>query len=187
MVSKYDDAGTKALQAGYITYMRTDSTNVSEEAVKACRDHISSAYGANYLPIAPNSFSTKKSAQEAHEAIRPTDIARSEDFVASQVSPEAARLYQMIWNQFVASQMKPALYDLTKITVQCGDFELTSKGRILKFDGFLRVQSAVQKKNDQQDLVLPDVKPGEVLDLEGVEPSHNISLSLHLVIPKQVL
>ena len=81
----------------------------------------------------------------------------------------------MIWNQFVASQMKEALYDLTKITLHCGDFELRAKGRILKFDGFLRVQASVQKKNEGQDLVLPDVKPGEVLNLEKVEPSQHFT------------
>ena len=76
----------KLYEAGYITYMRTDSTNVSEEAVDACREHISSAYGKEYLPGTANSFSSKKSAQEAHEAIRPTDLGRSETFVADQVS-----------------------------------------------------------------------------------------------------
>ncbi len=165
----------KLYEAGFITYMRTDSTTVSQEAIDSCRDHILKEYGSEYLPKSQNSFSSKKSAQEAHEAIRPTDLSRSEAFVSGQVSPEAAKLYQLIWCQFVASQMKEALYDLTKITIKSGIYELRLKGRVLKFDGFLKVQAAVQKKNDQQDVVLPDVAVGEVLDLEKLEPTQHFT------------
>eukprot|EP00998_Keelungia_sp_KM082_P007596 NODE_378_length_2022_cov_53.805277_g371_i0.p1 GENE.NODE_378_length_2022_cov_53.805277_g371_i0~~NODE_378_length_2022_cov_53.805277_g371_i0.p1 ORF type:complete len:451 (-),score=28.74 NODE_378_length_2022_cov_53.805277_g371_i0:443-1795(-) len=131
-------------EAGHITYMRTDSTNLSAEAVGACRMFIQSEYGDKYLPAKPNLYGSKDGAQEAHEAIRPSNVAVTADQL-SGMEKDAERLYQLIWNQFVACQMTPAEYDVTNLTVNAGDFELKAKGRVLKFDGWTRVQAAVKK------------------------------------------
>ncbi|SEI05796.1 DNA topoisomerase-1 [Rheinheimera pacifica] len=151
-------------EAGHITYMRTDSTNLSADAVAACRDYIAEQFGKKYLPEQPLSYGSKANAQEAHEAIRPSDV----NVLASSLADmeaDARKLYELIWRQFVACQMPPALYDVSNIIVQAGDFELKAKGRVLRFDGWTKVQPAVKRK-DEEDNVLPDVKPGEVLSLE---------------------
>lgn len=151
-------------EAGHITYMRTDSTNLSADAVAACRDYIAEQFGKKYLPEQPLSYGSKANAQEAHEAIRPSDV----NVLASSLADmeaDARKLYELIWRQFVACQMPPALYDVSNIIVQAGDFELKAKGRVLRFDGWTKVQPAVKRK-DEEDNVLPDVKPGEVLGLE---------------------
>src|SRR5690606_9044993 len=121
-------------EAGHITYMRTDSTNLSQDAVAACRDWISQQLGKQYLPDAPNVYSSKEGAQEAHEAIRPSSVdVQGKDL--SGVERDAQRLYELIWRQFVACQMPPARYLSTTLTVQAGDYELKAKGRVLQFDG----------------------------------------------------
>jgi DNA topoisomerase-1 len=151
-------------EAGHITYMRTDSTNLSADAVAACRDYITEQFGKKYLPEQPLSYGSKANAQEAHEAIRPSDV----NVLASSLADmeaDARKLYELIWRQFVACQMPPALYDVSNIIVKAGDFELKAKGRVLRFDGWTKVQPAVKRK-DEEDNVLPDVKPGEILSLE---------------------
>lgn len=151
-------------EAGHITYMRTDSTNLSADAVAACRDYIAAQFGKKYLPEQPLSYGSKANAQEAHEAIRPSDV----NVLASSLADmeaDARKLYELIWRQFVACQMPPALYDVSNIIVKAGDFELKAKGRVLRFDGWTKVQPAVKRK-DEEDNVLPDVKPGEALSLE---------------------
>ncbi|MDF2182919.1 type I DNA topoisomerase [Neptuniibacter sp. CAU 1671] len=159
-------------EAGYITYMRTDSTNLSAEAVASCRDYIAEKYGARYLPEQPNSYSSKEGAQEAHEAIRPSDVSRTSAALAG-MERDAERLYDLIRNQFLACQMTPAQYLSTRITVQAGEFELATKGRILKFDGYTRVMQS--KGKGDEDIILPDVKDGEVLDLKGLEPKQHFT------------
>jgi DNA topoisomerase-1 len=125
-------------EAGHITYMRTDSTNLSDEAVGACRMFIQSEYGDKYLPSGPIRYGSKEGAQEAHEAIRPSNVAVQANQLTGMES-DAERLYQLIWNQFVACQMTPAEYDVTNLMVNAGEFELKAKGRVLKFDGWTRV------------------------------------------------
>ncbi|WP_337881408.1 type I DNA topoisomerase [Rheinheimera sp.] len=155
-------------EAGHITYMRTDSTNLSQDAVAACRAYIEQNFGKKYLPEQPLSYGSKANAQEAHEAIRPSEV----NVLASSLGgmeADARKLYELIWRQFVACQMPAALYDVTTITVQAGDFELKAKGRVLKFDGWTRVQPA-QKRKDEEELELPDVKPGQSLSLQQLYP-----------------
>ncbi|WP_337840329.1 type I DNA topoisomerase [Rheinheimera sp.] len=155
-------------EAGHITYMRTDSTNLSQDAVAACRAYIEQNFGKKYLPDQPLSYGSKANAQEAHEAIRPSEV----NVLASSLGDmeaDARKLYELIWRQFVACQMPAALYDVTTITVQAGDFELKAKGRVLKFDGWTRVQPA-QKRKDEEELELPDVKPGQSLSLLQLYP-----------------
>jgi DNA topoisomerase-1 len=159
-------------EAGYITYMRTDSTNLSQDAIEACRDYISANYGERYLPKEPVRYSSKDGAQEAHEAIRPSNVAISPTQLVG-MERDAERLYGLIWQQFVACQMTPAQFTSTAIVVSAGDFELRARGRIIRFDGFMRVQPQTAKKDE--DVVLPDVKVGDSLDLTRVEPKQHFT------------
>ncbi|MCG8612500.1 MAG: type I DNA topoisomerase [Pseudomonadales bacterium] len=159
-------------EAGYITYMRTDSTNLSAEAVESCRGFIDSQYGSSYLPPEARNYSSKEGAQEAHEAIRPSDVnVKAVDI--SGLEKDAERLYELVWSQFVACQMSDAQYLSSSITVQAGDFELRARGRIMKFDGYLKALPAYMKKDDS--LVLPDVKQGEAMGLKALDPKQHFT------------
>jgi DNA topoisomerase-1 len=159
-------------EAGYITYMRTDSTNLSQEAVANCRDFIQDEYGKRYLPESPVVYSSKEGAQEAHEAIRPSSVTVKPNHL-SGMERDAERLYTLIWQQFVACQMSPAEFTSTSIVVKAEDFELRTRGRVIRFDGFLKVLPPVAKKDE--DVVLPDIKVGQVLPLIKLEPSQHFT------------
>ncbi|WP_313513007.1 type I DNA topoisomerase [Pseudomonas sp.] len=159
-------------EAGYITYMRTDSTNLSNDAIEMVRGFIDGEFGAKYLPAKPNFYSSKEGAQEAHEAIRPSDV-NMRPTQLSGMERDAERLYELIWRQFVACQMPPAEYLSTTVSVKAGDFELRAKGRILKFDGYTRVQP--QQSKPGEDAVLPDMKEGEALKLVKLDPSQHFT------------
>jgi len=161
-------------EAGYITYMRTDSTNLSKEAVANCRDYIASSYGKEYLPENPIGYSSKDGAQEAHEAIRPSEVALKSTQL-NNMERDSERLYELIWRQFVACQMVPALFTSTSIIVEAGDFSLRTRGRIMRFDGYSRVQPSASKKDE--DLILPDVNKGDVLALTQLTPSQHFTKS----------
>lgn len=156
-------------EAGYITYMRTDSTHLSADALTMCRDYIESNFGKKYLPEQPVQYSAREGAQEAHEAIRPTDVNTSPTQL-SGMERDAERLYALIWAHFVACQMPPARYLSSQITVSAGEFELRTKGRIMQFDGYLKVLPS-----KEEDVVLPDVAQGEVLALQALEPKQNFT------------
>ncbi len=159
-------------EAGHITYMRTDSTNLSEEAVADCRDFISSQYGAEYLPDEAIRYSSKEGAQEAHEAIRPSSVKTKADSLDG-FDPDAVRLYDLIWKQFVACQTTPARFLSTSIVVQVEAFELRSKGRVLLFDGFTRILPPAGKKGE--DVRLPKLTVGEELSLVKLDPKQHYS------------
>lgn len=159
-------------EAGYITYMRTDSTNLSADAVADCRDFISDNYGKNYLPKDPKSYSSKEGAQEAHEAIRPSDVSVKPTQLQG-MERDAERLYELIWRQFVACQMVPAEFTSSSITVTAGDFELRTRGRVMRFDGFQKVLPSVAKKDE--DVILPDVKVNDELTLDKLDPSQHFT------------
>ncbi|WP_440904898.1 type I DNA topoisomerase [Catenovulum sp. SX2] len=161
-------------EAGHITYMRTDSTNLSSEAVAACRDYIQEEYGSAYLPENPVTYGNKDNAQEAHEAIRPSQVGVFSGHLGNDLDPDAKRLYDLIWRQFVACQMTPAKYKASTITVAAAEFELKAKGRVLVFDGWTKVQPPVGKKGNE-DQLLPDVKVGETLALEKLNPKQNFT------------
>lgn len=171
-VKKTMTLAQRLYEAGYITYMRTDSTNLSSEAVDACRELIQSQFGDDYLPEAPLKYSAKEGAQEAHEAIRPSDVTRVAEQLAG-MDPDAVRLYDLIRRQFIACQMTPARYLSTRLQVAAGDFELTTKGRILKFDGYTRILPS-RGRNDE-DLILPDVQEGEQLQLQALDPKQHFT------------
>jgi DNA topoisomerase-1 len=159
-------------EAGYITYMRTDSTNLSKEAVESCREFIQDEYGKRYLPQAPKSYSSKEGAQEAHEAIRPSNVTVQTAHLKG-MERDAERLYTLIWSQFVACQMSNAEYTSTSIVVEADDFELRTRGRVIRFDGFTRVMPQIAKKDE--DVVLPEVKVGEQLPLKKLDPSQHFT------------
>jgi DNA topoisomerase I len=164
-----------------ITYMRTDSVKVSNDALAQVRDHIGSSYGQNYLPEKPNFFKSKKDAQEAHEAIRPTDVARTPESVKPYLDESMFKLYQMIWQRFVASQMVPAVFDQTTIDVDANDYTFRATGSVQKFDGYLAAYQAVkeeEEKDDEGDAAgnrLPPVREGEQLRLETIRPEQHFT------------
>lgn len=160
-------------EAGHITYMRTDSTNLSGDAVASCRNYIAQHYGADYLPAQPNVYGAKQNAQEAHEAIRPSDVKVKAEQLRD-MERDAQRLYELIWRQFVACQMPPALYDSTTITVRAGDYELKARGRVLRFAGWTLVQPQVNSKKDE-DTSLPDVQVNQRLQLLQLEPQQHFT------------
>ncbi|SOB75735.1 DNA topoisomerase I [Marinobacter sp. LV10R510-11A] len=159
-------------EAGYITYMRTDSTNLSQDAVSGCRDYIREQFGDRYLPENPKVYGSKQGAQEAHEAIRPTEATRQASAI-SGLEKDAEKLYELIWRQFVACQMSEAEFLSTSIVVSNGDYELRTRGRISKFDGFLKV--APQSAKKEEDVALPDIKVGETLSLEKLDPTQHFT------------
>lgn len=159
-------------EAGHITYMRTDSTNLSQDAVTMARGYIESNFGKKYLPESANTYASKENSQEAHEAIRPSDV----DVVAEKLKDmeaDAQKLYQLIWRQFVACQMMPAQYDSTTLIATAGDYKLKAKGRTLRFDGWTKVMPAL-RKNDE-DRTLPAVNVGDVLDLQQLMPGQHFT------------
>ena len=159
-------------EAGYITYMRTDSTNLSKEAVDACRDYILENFGKRYLPESPTLYSSKEGAQEAHEAIRPSNV-NVQPNQLSGMERDAERLYGLIWQQFVACQMTPAEYTSTTVVVHASDYELRTRGRVIRFDGYTKVTPQVAKKDE--DVVLPDMKVGQVLPLIKLNPQQHFT------------
>ena len=154
-------------EAGHITYMRTDSTNLSAEAVGACRSHIEQSYGERYLPEEALSYSSRDGAQEAHEAIRPSDV-QVQPGTISDLERDQERLYELIWNRFVACQMPPAEYLSTSIILHVDGFELRTRGRILVFDGYTKVEkpTGTSEKNPP----LPDVQVGDILTVRDFDP-----------------
>ena len=163
---------------GLITYMRTDGTQISNEALQSCRSYIENEIGKNYLPEQPRNYSGKKAknAQEAHEAIRPTDINRNPVSLKSILDRDQMRLYELIWNRTVSSQMESAEFERTSIDISNNDNSISfrANGSIQKFDGFLKLYQETkeddEKKDDHEDddNILPDVKNGDELKLDKI-------------------
>jgi DNA topoisomerase-1 len=166
---------------GLITYMRTDSVRVSNDALAQVREWIGSSYGADYLPEKPNFYKSKKEAQEAHEAIRPTDVARTPDEVRKYLDEDLFKLYQVIWQRFVASQMVPAVFDQTTIDISAGDYLFRATGSVMKFDGYLAVYQASKEEEEKDEeaeaegRTLPRVAEGETLRLENIRPEQHFT------------
>jgi DNA topoisomerase-1 len=159
-------------EAGYITYMRTDSTNLSADAIESCRQYIGNNFSQRYLPEAPIRYSSKDGAQEAHEAIRPSDVNVPQTSL-SGMERDAERLYELIWRQFVACQMANAEYTSTAVTVTAGDYELNAKGRIIRFDGYTAVQAPGGRRGE--DVILPDIDQGDALTLKALDPKQHFT------------
>ena len=170
---------------GLITYMRTDSTRVSEDALTAVREHIGTVYGAEYVPEKPNVFKTKSDAQDAHEAIRPTSMEYDPEKVRPFLTSEQYSLYRLIWNRFVASQMPPATFDETTVDISAGDYLFRVKGTVPKFPGWLAAYGQVteekpetEKDKDEDDSptgVLPPLAEGDRLELKALRPEQKFT------------
>jgi DNA topoisomerase-1 len=167
---------------GLITYMRTDSTRVSQDAVTAIRGWIKGKLGEAYLPVSANVFKSKKDAQDAHEAIRPANPELHPDDIRKYLSDEQYKLYKLIWQRFAASQMMPAVYDQTTVDIVAKadkgyDFRVT--GSVLKFDGFLKVYQEAKEKKDEDDESLsnklPALNAGDMLVLEELKPEQHFT------------
>jgi DNA topoisomerase-1 len=169
---------------GLITYMRTDSTRVSNDALEEVRGLIGQRYGADYRPASPNVYKSKKDAQDAHEAIRPTSVLRTPESVEKFLAEDEMKLYRLIWMRFVASQMTPAVFDQTTIDVEAKGkdgavYLFRATGSVPKFDGFLKVyeEGKDQKDEDDEELKhkLPAVTQGEVLRFRSIEPEQHFT------------
>ncbi|HZT37430.1 MAG TPA: type I DNA topoisomerase [Bryobacteraceae bacterium] len=169
---------------GLITYMRTDSTRVSNEALGEVRGLIRSRFGSQYLPEEPNLYRSKKDAQDAHEAIRPTSVERTPESVSKFLAEDELKLYRLIWMRFVASQMTPALFDQTTIDIAAegkdgAKYLFRATGSVQKFDGFLKVYEEGKDQKDEEDEELkhklPAVAEGEVLRLKSLEPQQHFT------------
>lgn len=147
---------------GLITYMRTDSTRISDEMIKQVRPYISETYGEDYLPAKPNVFSKSKEAQDAHEAIRPTSLSFPPSALLGILSRDQLRLYTLIWNRFIASQMAPQIQQSTSATLQCGIYTLKATGVHVLFDGFTIMQPSKKKDSEESDF-LPPLKKGDIV------------------------
>lgn len=147
---------------GLITYMRTDSTRISDEMIKQVRPYISETYGEDYLPSKPNVFSKSKEAQDAHEAIRPTSLSFPPSALSGILSRDQLRLYTLIWNRFIASQMAPQIQQSTSATLQCGIYTLKTTGVHVLFDGFTIMQPSKKKDSEESDF-LPPLKKGDIV------------------------
>lgn len=147
---------------GLITYMRTDSTRISDEMIKQVRPYISETYGEDYLPAKPNVFSKSKEAQDAHEAIRPTSLSFPPSVLMGILSRDQLRLYTLIWNRFIASQMAPQIQQSTSATLQCGIYTLKATGVHVLFEGFTIMQPSKKKDSEESDF-LPPLKKGDIV------------------------
>jgi DNA topoisomerase-1 len=164
--------------------MRTDSVNVSADALTQVREMIPEKFGSSYLPEKPNYYKSKKDAQEAHEAVRPTDVTRTPEDVRKYLDDDLFKLYQLIWQRFVASQMMPAVFDQTTIDISAGDYTFRATGSVQKFDGYLRVYQTPatvadreddEKDDDGEGKNLPRVEEGQVLRLDQIRPDQHFT------------
>jgi len=167
---------------GLITYMRTDSVRLSDQALEEVRNYIPERYGKEYLPAKPNMYKSKKSAQEAHEAIRPTDVTLDPNFLKDHLEKDLFRLYQLIWSRFVSCQMVPAVLDTTQFDIKSGNYLFRSNGSILKFAGFMKVyvesqddDNAEKTETKDSDRILPALKKGENLNLLEISPEQHFT------------
>jgi DNA topoisomerase-1 len=169
---------------GLITYMRTDSTRVSEDALTEVRGFVTERFGENFLPKTPNIYKTKKDAQDAHEAIRPTSVLHTPEAVEKYLAEDELKLYRLIWMRFIASQMNAALFDQTTIDINATGkskvpYIFRATGSVLKFEGFLKVyeEGKDQKDEDDEDLKhkLPAVTEGETLRFREISPEQHFT------------
>lgn len=158
---------------GLITYMRTDSVNISNDALNGVRDFIKSQYGAKYLPETANRYKSKKSAQEAHEAIRPADVMKKPDEIKQYLDEDQMKLYSLIWRRFVSSQMMPAIFRNKRVEITAGRFLFSASGSTLVFDGFLTLDPSVD--DDEGKVDLSPYEKNDALKLIEVKPSQHFT------------
>ncbi|GIV07406.1 MAG: DNA topoisomerase 1 [Fimbriimonadales bacterium] len=163
---------------GLITYMRTDSVRLSNEALQMAREFIQANYAPNYLPDKPRQYKTRGGAQDAHEAIRPTDVNRTPEAVRPYLTPEQYRLYELIWKRFVASQMADAQLEITSVNIRAKEYLFRASGTVVLFDGFLSLYKEgkdTQERDEEELPPLPPLQQGELLDLIKLTPSQHFT------------
>lgn len=165
----YEGVSLGKTSVGLITYMRTDSVRLAEVAIAEIRDYIKQNIGSEFCPAKENHYSTKKNAQDAHEAIRPTSVMRTPAEMQKYLTNDQLKLYTLIWNHVVASQMTDAVYDVTTLTIDAADYQLRATGSVLKFPGFLQLHSKYDDK--EKDSKVPYVEPGSKLLLYKLMPA----------------
>ena len=165
----YEGVSLGKTSVGLITYMRTDSVRLADVAVDEIRDYIKQNFGSEFCPAKANHYSTKKNAQDAHEAIRPTSVMRTPSEMQEYLTGDQLKLYTLIWNRVVASQMTDAVYDVTTLTIDAADYQLRATGSVLKFPGFLQLHSKYDDK--EKDSKVPYVEPGSKLLLYKLMPA----------------
>ncbi|MDE0300530.1 MAG: type I DNA topoisomerase [Candidatus Poribacteria bacterium] len=175
------DVGSQG-SIGLITYMRTDSTRVANEALNEARGYIQKTYGSDYLPSRAIHYRGRSSAQDAHEAIRPTSAVRTPESLRSHLSSDQYRLYDLIWKRFIASQMNPAILDQTTIDVSAGGYLFRATGSVIKFRGFMAVymessdEVPIQNRGESdEEAILPPVEVGQVLNLLKLDPKQHFT------------
>ena len=169
------DLGGSEGTVGLITYMRTDSTRISDQAREAAREFIAQTYGEEFH--GGRQHKIKEGAQDAHEAIRPTSVHHTPDKVAHVLKRDELRLYTMIWERFVASQMSPAVFDQTTVDIKAGDYGFRATGSVMKFAGFTKVYEEGRDEDGKQRgrVRLPELTEGDVLDLRAIEPKQHFT------------
>lgn len=161
---------------GLITYMRTDSLRISKEAQESVRDYITEKYGTQYCPQKPRFYKTKAGAQDAHEAIRPTNMALEPDQIKNSLTNDQYKLYKLIWNRFVSSQMENAVYDTVTADIESGGYIFKLNGQAVKFPGYSIVyEETLDKKEDENKNSLPDIKQGDVLKVKSIDPQQKFT------------
>jgi len=162
----YEGVELEEESVGLITYMRTDSVRVSDQATEAAREYVTQAFDKSYVPAKPRSFKQKKAAQDAHEAIRPTDVMRDPASVKKFLSKDQFALYDLIWRRFVASQMESARYDTTEVEIEANGYTLKANGRVMTFPGFLKVYEETLSDSENE---LPRLGKGDKLGVQSID------------------
>jgi DNA topoisomerase-1 len=159
-------------RVGLITYMRTDSVRIADQATAGAREYIEASFGGAFVPDKPRAYKQKKGAQDAHEAIRPTDVARDPQSVKDFLSKDQFAVYDLIWRRFLASQMTSAVYDTTDVTIAAGPYRLKANGRVMTFPGFLNVY---EESTTEQEAELPRMTEGDTLNMKEVEGTQHFT------------
>ena len=160
---------------GLITYMRTDSTRLSNLAIEEARGYIGEEYGQDYVPAKPNIYAGGKKAQDAHEAIRPTSILRLPSEVEPYLNRDQQRLYTLIWQRFAACQMTAAVYDTVSAQIEAGDYQLRAHGSKIKFKGYTVVYAGAESSKKEKDTILPELSAGDMLSLTALDPEQHFT------------
>ena len=160
---------------GLITYMRTDSLRISDEAAGAAEQYILQTYGKEYLPPSRRVFKSKKNAQDAHEAIRPSDPSLTPDRVKSSLTPEQFKLYKLIWERFIASQMANAILNTVSVDITAGNCLFRSSGFTVKFDGFTILYEETKDEDDEKSPALPPMEEGDVMTLKELSANQHFT------------
>lgn len=158
-----------------ITYIRTDSTRVADDAMAAARNFVANKYGSNFIPVKPNVYASKKNAQDAHEAIRPINIERTPESVKASLNPDNYKLYKLIYERFLASQMAPAIYDSVAVDVDANSYTFHATGRTVDFEGYTIIYKAYSDSEEEKEGKIPKLEEGEIVDLNALKPEQKFT------------